>query len=104
MIQILLLNLLLILPILALAQDAVPQSNGDCPTGYRSSGDYCKPFTTTADQIIIQKSGNTCPTGYYTSGNYCKRLSSSDRDALPKESGKVCPTGWRKAGDYCVNK
>jgi hypothetical protein len=103
MFQIIILNLLLTLPILALAQSPIPRQGDSCPTGTYKSGDYCKPIKSNSDQVIIQKSGNDCPTGFYSSGSYCKRINSSDREALPGDSVKNCPTGWRKSGDYCVN-
>ena len=86
----------------ALAQNPIHRQGSSCPTGTYKSGDYCKPFKSNSDQVIIEKSGSKCPTGFYTSGNYCKRISSSDREALPRESGAKCPTGWRKSGGYCV--
>jgi hypothetical protein len=86
----------------ATAQNPIPRVGNYCPTGTYKSGDYCKPFKSNSDQVIIEKSGNKCPTGFYKSGNYCKRMSSSDREALPREDGGKCPTGWRKSGGYCV--
>jgi hypothetical protein len=90
MFQIIVLSLLLTLPIMALAQNPIPRQGNSCPTGTYKSGDYCKPFKSSEDQVIIQKSGKDCPTGFYKAGNYCKRLSSSDREALPRESGGRC--------------
>ena len=86
----------------ALAQNPIPRQGDSCPTGTYKSGDYCKPFKSSEDKVIIQKSGSKCPTGLYKSGNYCKRISSSDREAIPREKGASCPTGWRKSGGYCV--
>jgi hypothetical protein len=86
----------------ATAQAPIPRVGDSCPTGTYKSGDYCKPFKSSEDKVIIQKSGKKCPAGFYSSGNYCKRMSSSDKEALPRESGKKCPTGWRKSGGYCV--
>ena len=87
-----------------LAQTPFPRSGDSCPTGTFKSGDYCKPFKSNEDQVIIQKNGSDCPTGFYKAGNYCKRLTSSDREALPSEDGGKCPTGWYKSGDYCVKQ
>jgi hypothetical protein len=87
-----------------LAQNPIPRQGNSCPTGTYKSGDYCKPFKSNSDQVIIEKSGSKCPTGFYKSGNYCKRMSSSDEEALPRESGKKCPTGWYKSGGYCVRQ
>jgi hypothetical protein len=72
MFHIIIFNLLLTLPMPALAQSPIPRQ------------------------------GDSCPTGNYRSGDYCKRISGSDREALPREGGKDCPTGWRKSGEYCV--
>jgi hypothetical protein len=60
MLQIIILNLLLTLPILALAQSPIPHQGDFCPTGTYRSGDYCKPIKSDPDQVIIQKSGSAC--------------------------------------------
>ncbi len=101
-IKICLLGLILATP--ALAQNPIPRQGNSCPTGTYKSGDYCKPFKSSEDQVIIQKSGKDCPTGFYKSGNYCKRMSSSDREALHREDGSDCPTGWYKSGRYCMKQ
>jgi hypothetical protein len=89
----------------ASAQNPIPRQGKSCPSGTYKSGDYCKPFKTSDDEVIIQKSGSKCPTGFYKSGgDYCKRISSSDREALPREDGAKCPTGWYKSGQYCVKQ
>jgi hypothetical protein len=88
----------------AAAQTTTPCQGSSCPTGTYKSGDYCKPFKSNSDQVIIGKSGRKCPTGFYKSGSYCKRMSSSDKEALPRESGGKCPTGWYKSGGYCVRQ
>ena len=84
------------------AQTPIPRVGDSCPTGTYRSGNYCKPFKSNDDQVLIQRSGNDCPTGFYKSGNYCKHLATSDREALPREDGGKCPTGWYKSGQYCV--
>jgi hypothetical protein len=89
---------------LSYAQTPIPRQGNSCPTGTYKSGDYCKPFKSNSDQVIIEKSGSKCPTGFYKSGNYCKRMSSSDREAIPRDKGSKCPTGWRKSAGYCVKK
>jgi hypothetical protein len=88
----------------ATAQNPIPRQGNSCPTGTYKSGDHCKPFKSSEDQVIIQKSGSDCPTGFYKSGNYCKRMSSSDREALPREDGGRCATGWHKSAGYCVKQ
>jgi hypothetical protein len=88
---------------LSYAQNPIRRQGDSCPTGTYKSGDYCKPFKSKSDQVIIEKSGNDCPTGFYSSGSYCKRKSNLDREALPREDGGKCPTGWYKSGGYCVN-
>jgi hypothetical protein len=94
----------LLLAATATAQTPIPRQGNSCPTGTYKSGDYCKPFKSSEDTVIIQKSGSKCPTGFYSSGAYCKRISSSDREALPRENGEKCPTGWYKSGAYCVKQ
>jgi hypothetical protein len=86
------------------AQNPIPRQGNSCPTGTYKSGDYCKPFKSNSDQVIIEKSGSKCPTGFYKSGDYCKRMSSSDREAIPRDKGAKCPTGWRKSAGYCVKQ
>jgi len=71
MFQIIVLSLLLTLPIMALAQAPIPRQGDSCPTGTYKSGDYCKPFKSSKEQVIIEKSGGKCPTGWYKSGGYC---------------------------------
>jgi hypothetical protein len=89
----------------ATAQTPIPRQGNSCPTGTYKSGDYCKPFKSSEDQVIIQKSGKDFPVGFFRSGkDYCKRLSSSERDALPREDGSKCPTGWYKSRQYCVKQ
>ena len=61
----------------ATAQTPVPRVGDSCSTGTYKSGDYCKPFKSTGDQVIIQKSGSDCPTGFYKSGKYCTPFKSS---------------------------
>jgi hypothetical protein len=95
---------ILLMAAIASAQNPIPRQGDSCPTGTYKSGDYCKPFKSNSDQVIIQKSGKGCPTGFYKSGNYCKRISSSDREAIPREKGASCPTGWRKSKGYCVKQ
>jgi hypothetical protein len=88
----------------ALAQNPIPRQGNSCPTGTYKSGDYCKPYKSKSDQVIIERSGSKCPTEFYKSGNYCKRMSSSDREAIPRDKGAKCPTGWYKSGGYCVRQ
>ena len=51
-----------------LAQSAI-QKIGQCPYGYRTSGNYCVPYSSNSKHAIF-KSGQ-CPYGYRTSGKYC---------------------------------
>ena len=98
-----LLSITVLLATTALAQNPIPRQGNSCPTGTYKSGDYCKPFKSSEDQVIIEKSGKDCPTGFYNSGNYCKQYSSeSDKEAVPRDKGSDCPGGWYKSGQYCV--
>jgi hypothetical protein len=45
----------------ALAQNTIPRQGNSCPTGTYKSGDYCKPYRSNSDQVIIEKSGSKCP-------------------------------------------
>lgn len=96
--------MLITLPLTATAQTPIPRAGDSCPTGTYRSGNYCKPFKSSADEKIIVKHGNDCPTGFYSTGDYCKRMSSSDREAIPRVDGGKCPTGWYRSGDYCVEQ
>ncbi len=93
----------------ATAQNPIPRVGDKCPTGTYRSGDYCKPFKSSKDTVIIEKNGSKCPTGFYTSGSYCKRISSSDREALPRpcwyNRGMLYPlsTQHRVSEDYWVS-
>ena len=47
--------------------------------------------------------GKDCPTGFYSSGNYCKQYpSQSGKEAISREQGESCPGGWYKSGQYCA--
>jgi hypothetical protein len=70
-----LITLLMVATTTTLAQNPIPRQGEYCPTGTYKSGDYCKPFKSNSDQVIIEKSGSKCPTGFYKSGNYYKRMS-----------------------------
>jgi hypothetical protein len=43
--------------------------NGNCPSGWRSEGNYCV-ASRGNPKNVIPKSGN-CPSGYRSEGNYC---------------------------------
>ncbi len=103
MIQIILLNLLLTLPLLAQAQSAFPQVDGKCPWRTMKSGDYCVPYERPygGSQSYIVKQGNSCPYGYFESGAYCRKSVGDKPESIPREPGKDCPYKWHKAGDYC---
>jgi hypothetical protein len=70
---------LILITTTASAQNPTPRQGNSCPTGTYRSGDYCKPYKSNSDQVIIEKSGSKCPTAFYKSGNYCKRMSSSEK-------------------------
>lgn len=81
----------------AVALEAPPvPKEGNCPTGYHTSGNYCVPGNDS--RFTIKKIGN-CPSGYNTSGNYCV----ANKNAKPAiiKSGN-CPTGYHTSGKYCV--
>jgi hypothetical protein len=75
MFQIIILNLLLTLPILTLAQPPFPQIDGKCPAYTSKSGDYCVPKVDANGETsnYIVKSKNSCLNGYYNSGDWCRK-------------------------------
>jgi hypothetical protein len=84
-------------PTCSLASAAQPVlKNGSCPSGYRTSGQYCIPRKNA--HFAIEKVGS-CPTGYRTSGNYCLANKNAGF-AIPKNGN--CPTGYRTSGAYCI--
>ena len=93
----LLLTMGLLLSPSAKCQEAAPvPKDGNCPTGYTTSGRYCVPGKSA--HFAITKRGN-CPAGYTTSGKYCV-AGPGARLILLKEG--TCPTGFRTDGQYCV--
>ena len=69
---------------------------GSCPSGWNSSGNYCKAGNNA--QPIVHKNGS-CPSGWNSAGNYCK-AGSSAKGIIAKLGS--CPSGWNSAGNYCV--
>ena len=62
---------LLLVSVLAVADDEILPKVGSCPVGYRTSGSYCIPIQNTKEVVVKIKS---CPVGYRTSGNYCIKV------------------------------
>jgi hypothetical protein len=52
----------------AIALTPIPRVGNSYPTGTYKSGDYCKPFKSNSDQVIIEKSGSKCPLGFINPG------------------------------------
>jgi hypothetical protein len=44
---------LILITTTASAQNPIPSQGNSYPTGTYRSGDYCKPFKTSSDQVII---------------------------------------------------
>jgi len=84
---------------LALAGPAAQSvaKKGSCPSGYSTSGAYCKPNS--GARFAVAKVGS-CPSGYSTSGDYCLANADSSRHAVPRSSS--CPSGYSTSGDYCL--
>ena len=79
------------LPVKPLVKD------GSCPSGYTTSGNYCKPGS--GARYALPKHGS-CPSGYTTSGSYCL-AGNSARYAVPKSGS--CPSGYTTSGGYCLS-
>ena len=70
---------------------------GSCPSGYTTSGNYCKPGS--GARYALPRHGS-CPSGYTTSGSYCL-AGNSARYAVPKAGS--CPSGYTTSGGYCLS-
>lgn len=84
---------------LALPPASPIAKNGSCPSGYTTSGNYCKPGSSA--RYAVPKNGS-CPSGYNTSGNYCVASSDSSKTAIPKSG--TCPSGCTTSNNYCLCK
>ena len=52
----------------------------------------------------IQKIGSQCPTGFYTSGGFCKPYKNNRRKAILNINKSRCPSGFfLSAKFYCVS-
>lgn len=69
---------------------------GACPTGYQTSGGFCRPGRTALG--ALEKIG-PCPSGYQTSGAYCL-AGPRARRAIAKSG--ACPAGHATSGAYCL--
>jgi hypothetical protein len=72
---------------------------GSCPSGYSTSGKYCKPSSSSA-RFAMQKV-RSCASGYHTSGGYC--LASSARSCHAMVKSGSCPSGYHTSGGYCLS-
>lgn len=53
---------------------------------------------------IIEKYGSNCPSGFYSSGGFCKSHKSNKRNAILNKDKKNCPTGYfSSAKYYCLS-
>jgi hypothetical protein len=77
---------------------AVPKV-GDCPIGYRTTGDFCTP-NSSSSRYAVSKVGS-CPSGYGTSGAYCLASSARACHAMPRGDAS-CPPRYRASGAYCL--
>tara|TARA_R110002072_G_scaffold186647_1_gene343441 strand:- start:293 stop:610 length:318 start_codon:yes stop_codon:yes gene_type:complete len=105
MIKFILLNLLLTLPILALAQSAIPKVGNKCPSGYQDGkGAYCYNSSRTDNSKTVPKTDSRCPGGYRDGkGAYCYGKDTS-QDVITKVGNK-CPSGYRDGkGAYCYGR
>lgn len=70
---------------------------GNCPSGYSTSGGYCKPGRYA--RFAIEKRGS-CASGYSSSGDYCL-AGNTAKLTIHKEGS--CPSGWSTSGNYCLS-
>jgi hypothetical protein len=64
-------NVLAVVILVAAAQPFV--KNGDCPSGYYSSGGFCTPTNKDARPAVPRPPGAK-PSGWYASGSGCVKL------------------------------
>ena len=81
-----------------LAGGAAIEGGHRCPVGYRTSGAYCVPLSSSSPAAIARV--GSCPVGYRTSGNYCVALGKETKAAVVKYGS--CPVGYRTSGGYCI--
>jgi hypothetical protein len=101
-------KLFFILSVIALAitQDASADDlqamplpkQGNCPSGYSASGNYCNPSSNA--RFAVLKVGS-CPSGYSSSGGYCLASGANSKLAVPKTGS--CPSGYSTSGAYCLS-
>ena len=84
---------------LALPPASPIAKNGSCPSGYSTSGNYCKPGSNA--RYAVAKNGS-CPSGYSSSSRYCVANSNKSKTAIPKVGS--CPSGCSTSGKYCLCK
>ena len=52
------------------------------------------PLNAFENNKIIEKIGFTCPTGFYSSGGFCKAYKSNTRSVILNRDRKNCPSGY----------
>tara|TARA_Y100001933_G_scaffold231367_1_gene249134 strand:- start:516 stop:767 length:252 start_codon:yes stop_codon:yes gene_type:complete len=53
-----------------------------------------------AQNKIIEKYGPNCPSGFYSSGGFCKSHKGNKRNVILNKNKKNCPTGYFSSGIY----
>ena len=53
-----------------------------------------------AKNIIIEKYGPNCPSGFYSSGGFCKSHKNNKRNVILNKNKKNCPSGYFSSGIY----
>ena len=53
---------------------------------------------------VIEKIGFSCPTGFYSSGGFCKAYKNNTKSVILNRDGKICPSGYfSSAKYYCLS-
>ena len=60
-----------------------------------------RPTASAQNAMPYAKQGD-CPSGYYSSGGFCTPLNKYSRPAVPRPPGASCPSGWYGSGGACV--
>lgn len=97
-------SLSLTTPTVAETAQPIVRVGKHCPSGYRSSGDYCVPRSGSSNTSHAIEKNGSCPPGYRKNGEYCIQRSGNEDTRHIIEKKGSCPSGYRKSGNYCIER